>query len=47
MSEALKQIILKKMEIKHKLEQVRKMSEFTGQEFPELVNQLLEDLTSS
>ncbi|MBO9620195.1 MAG: hypothetical protein J7539_14300 [Niabella sp.] len=45
MSEALKAILVKKMEVKHKLEQVRKMAEFTGKDFSRLTDELLDELT--
>ena len=44
MSEALKTILVKKMLVKHALEQYRKMMQLTGKDYEKEVNELLEQL---
>ncbi|MFT3946271.1 MAG: hypothetical protein QM763_04785 [Agriterribacter sp.] len=44
MSEALKTILVKKMLVKHALEQYRKMMKLTGMDYEKEVNELLEQL---
>lgn len=44
MSEALKTILVKKMLVKHALEQYRKLMQLTGKDYEKEVNELLEQL---
>lgn len=44
MSEALKTLLVKKMLVKHALEQYRKMMQLTGRSYEKEVNELLEQL---
>lgn len=44
MSEALKTLLVKKMLVKHALEQYRKMMQLTGRNYEKEVNELLEQL---
>lgn len=44
MNEALKQVLVQKMMVKHAIEQYRKMMEITGKDYEKQINILLDQL---